>query len=234
MLRLPMVQPAVNCFCALVSAACKLQTVVQPDSKARRALGTRRAQQGSPQQQLRVYWVDCFPSNHCARDVMRRCHHPPSAACGNACQSRPSRATALQLSVLAQQVPAVHRVVIVTPCMLPFASCSVDLVQCAGFEGAPCSLNEDLVSAVQVLAAAMRKWGVMPTLDFVRGGRTGAPFACQALDAGSLCGSTFCPRPVPAVGVLDESSLRIGCEARVKAFRPGRRLQSTSGLTTHR
>lgn len=52
--------------------------------------------------------------------------------------------------------------------------CSVDLVQCSGFEGAPCSLNEDLVSAVQVLAAAMQKWGVMPTLDFVRGGRTGA------------------------------------------------------------
>jgi hypothetical protein len=57
-----------------------------------------------------------------------------------------------------------------TPCLW---LCSVDLVQCSGFEGAPCSLNEDLVSAVQVLAAAIQKWGVMPTLDFVRGGRTG-------------------------------------------------------------
>lgn len=50
---------------------------------------------------------------------------------------------------------------------------SVDLVQCAGFEGSPCSLNEDLVSAVQALAGAIDKWGVMATLDFVRGGRTG-------------------------------------------------------------
>jgi hypothetical protein len=49
----------------------------------------------------------------------------------------------------------------------------VDMVQCAGFEGSPCSLNEDLVSAVQVMASAMKQWGVMPTLDFVRGGRTG-------------------------------------------------------------
>lgn len=50
---------------------------------------------------------------------------------------------------------------------------SVDLVQCAGFEGDVCCLNDDLVQAVQVLAAAMQKWGVLPTLDFVRGGRTG-------------------------------------------------------------
>ena len=50
---------------------------------------------------------------------------------------------------------------------------SVDLVQCAGFEGDACCLNEDLVAAVQVLAAATQKWGIMPTLDFVRGGRTG-------------------------------------------------------------
>jgi hypothetical protein len=55
----------------------------------------------------------------------------------------------------------------------PVLLCSVDMVQCAGFDGSPCSLNEDLVSAVQVLTSAMKQWGVMPTLDFVRGGRTG-------------------------------------------------------------
>lgn len=57
--------------------------------------------------------------------------------------------------------------------LTPPSACSVDLVQCAGFEGDVCCLNDDLVQAVQVLAAAMQKWGVLPTLDFVRGGRTG-------------------------------------------------------------
>jgi hypothetical protein len=49
----------------------------------------------------------------------------------------------------------------------------VDLVQCAGYKGDAAALNGDVEAAVRVLAAAFAKWGVMPTLDFVRGGRTG-------------------------------------------------------------
>lgn len=57
--------------------------------------------------------------------------------------------------------------------LLLLCSCSVDLVQCTGFDCEPCCLNDELTTAVQVMAAAFDKWGVMPTLDFVRGGRTG-------------------------------------------------------------